>query len=82
LKVQDVDPDDNLFDLGATSIDMIRIVNSVERALNFRPRIDVFYRDPTVAALTNSYEQHLLHRSPFQESLVAVPQGDYAEGKL
>lgn len=84
LKLQHVDPDDNLFDLGATSIDVIRIVNSVERELDFRPKVDVLYRFPTVATLAESYQQHLLKKSPYGESPIATAtaQGDYEEGRL
>ena len=82
LKVGHVDPDVNLLDLGATSIDMIRIVNSVERELDFRPKIEIFYRLPTVANLTNSYELHLLQNLPSQESPSIITQGDYEEGQL
>jgi len=82
LKVKNFDPETNLFDLGATSVDVIRIINWVERELNFRPKIEAFYRLPTVAALTHSYEQHLLHKSPLHESRMAVSQGDFEEGTL
>jgi acyl carrier protein len=82
LKVKHVDPETNLFDLGTTSIDVIRIINSIERELDFRPNIEAFYRLPTVAALTNSYEQHLIHKSSFQESHIAIPQDDQEEGTL
>jgi amino acid adenylation domain-containing protein len=60
LKINHIDPEENLLNLGATSIDVVRIANLIERELDFRPKIDVFYRLPTVAALTSSYEQHLV----------------------
>jgi amino acid adenylation domain-containing protein len=82
LKVGHVDPDVNLLDLGATSIDMIKIVNSIERELGFRPKIEVFYRVPTVATLTDSYEVHLCEHLPSQDSLTAMTEGDYEEGHL
>jgi pyochelin synthetase len=39
---------------------MIRIANLLDRELGFRPKMDIFYRFPTVAALASSYKQHSL----------------------
>ena len=36
---------------------MIRIVNSLEKELNFRPKFSEFYSQPTIQALAASYEQ-------------------------
>jgi acyl carrier protein len=47
----------SLLDLGANSIDMVRIVNALERELGFRPRVDEFYRQPSVAWLSDAYER-------------------------
>jgi acyl carrier protein len=44
--------DSNLLQLGASSIDMVRILNSLECRYRFRPTIDEFYREPTVSALS------------------------------
>ena len=82
LKTQKVDLDDNLFDIGATSIDMIRIVNSLEQELDFRPKVEEFYRFPTVAALAERYQQHLLHRSLSQKSQDFSTLADFEEGML
>ena len=60
LRIDAVDPAVNLMDVGATSIDMVRIVNLLERELNFRPDIIEFYRSPTVVDLARFYEAHLL----------------------
>jgi pyochelin synthetase len=49
-------PDDNIFNFGATSIHMMRIVNQLEMGLGFRPQIDAFYTDPTVQGLISAYE--------------------------
>ncbi len=76
LKLQDVDPDDSLFDLGATSIDMIRIVNAVEQEMGFRPKMETLYRFPTVATLAESHQQHLRQNSP------AANEDGYEEGVL
>jgi len=58
LKIDPIDPETNLLHLGATSVDMIRIVNLLDSKLNFRPQINEFYRLPTVSGLARSYEQH------------------------
>ena len=56
LKVHHIDPEANLLSLGATSIDMIRIANLLDRELSFRPSIDGFYRDPSITGLVSLYE--------------------------
>jgi amino acid adenylation domain-containing protein len=55
LKADHVDPKENLLYLGATSIEMIRIVNLLDRELGFRPRMDAFYRDASVQGLAALY---------------------------
>ena len=58
LQTQDLDPQANLLQLGATSIEMIRIANSLDQHLGFRPRMDDFYRDPSINGLTELYVKH------------------------
>ncbi len=58
LKVDRLDPQENLLYLGATSIEMIRIVNLLDRELGFRPRMDAFYRDASVQGLAALYRAH------------------------
>ena len=70
LSIDAVDPTVNLMDIGATSIDMVRIVNLLERELHFRPNVIEFYRSPTVAGLARFYEAHLLRS---QKAGVASP---------
>lgn len=60
LKVEFIHPDANLLNLGATSIDMIRIANRLENELNFRPKIDDLYRFPTAADIARLYAQQQL----------------------
>jgi SagB-type dehydrogenase family enzyme len=57
LKLNTVDWDVNLLSLGATSLDMIRVANRLEKELSFRPKIDEFYADPTVRGLSRAYER-------------------------
>jgi acyl carrier protein len=92
LKAVPVAPDANLLCLGATSIDMVRISNLLERELGFRPRIDDFYRTPTVQALAAMYEAYLLglrtgdfhsrllaEKQPFWDELLLDPDERAAE---
>ncbi len=48
---------DNLLQQGATSLDIIRVVNMLDQRFGFRPRIDRFYASPTVAFLSGLYEE-------------------------
>ncbi|HEY9404139.1 MAG TPA: amino acid adenylation domain-containing protein, partial [Pyrinomonadaceae bacterium] len=57
LKLEEIEPEMSLLDLGASSVDMIRIANLLEKELGFRPQIDEFYREPTLLGLANAYEQ-------------------------
>jgi len=52
LGMESIDAAENLLQMGATSIEMIRIANALDQHLGFRPRMDDFYRDPTVNGLS------------------------------
>ena len=56
LDLKRVAPEENLLNLGATSIDMIRIANQLDRELGFRPEMDAFYQFPSVMGLARIYE--------------------------
>jgi len=47
----------NLFTLGINSIDAIRIANALFKALHFRPKLDRFLIDPTIANLVDMYRR-------------------------
>jgi amino acid adenylation domain-containing protein len=51
------DPRQNLLTIGATSMDLVRIVGRLEKEFGFRPSFQEFFRDPTVAALARLVEQ-------------------------
>jgi len=51
LGVERVDPNTPLMDLGAISVDMIRIANQLDKELGFRPRVEDLYRQQTCAAV-------------------------------
>lgn len=60
LNVNSLDPDTNLLQYGATSLGIIRVVNQFEKDFHFRPKLDEFFRFPTVKWLAAEYEKHLL----------------------
>jgi amino acid adenylation domain-containing protein len=76
LKIERVDPDANLLEMGVNSVDIIRIANLLDAELNFRPKIEEFYRRPSVAELVKAYEQYLLHGEKAAEELMQSPQTD------
>lgn len=46
-----LDPNQNLLNIGATSIDLVRIVGRLEAEFGIRPSFQEFFREPTAAAL-------------------------------
>jgi amino acid adenylation domain-containing protein len=65
LKLDHIGADMNLLELGANSVDMIRIAALLEKGLNFRPKIDDFYDNPTPAGLAMAYHEWVsLHHGP------------------
>jgi amino acid adenylation domain-containing protein len=54
LGIDDVDAEADLIQLGATSIDVVRIINGIEQIFGVRPAIDEIYLAPTVAALAEA----------------------------
>jgi SagB-type dehydrogenase family enzyme len=57
LKMDRIDLHANLLELGANSVDMIRIVNLLDKDMGFRPNMDEFYLNPTLGGLVACYEQ-------------------------
>ena len=47
----------NLLTLGATSIDLVRIVGRLQKEFSFRPSFQEFLREPSAAALAERYQQ-------------------------
>jgi len=56
LTTRDLAYEDNIFNFGATSIHMMRIINQMEMEFGFRPQIDAFYMNPTISGLMDAYE--------------------------
>ena len=57
LGANELSADADLFTLGATSVDFIRIANSLEATFGSRPAIEQFFAAPTVAAIARFYER-------------------------
>jgi len=55
LGVEKVAPDSNLMNLGADSVDMVRIANKIEAEFGFQPSLAEFFRNPTVNALAAAH---------------------------
>ncbi len=57
LGLQTIDPDDNVLDAGASSVDMIRIANRLE-IINegVRPKLDALYDSPTPRGITKTLD--------------------------
>jgi pyochelin synthetase len=52
-----LEPRQNLLNIGATSMDLVRIVGRLEKEFGFRPSFQEFFRDPTAAALARLVEE-------------------------
>ena len=59
LKRRHVESDQNLFDLGADSLDLVAIASLLERDIGFRPKIADLYHHPTIAGLISGYQRHI-----------------------
>jgi amino acid adenylation domain-containing protein len=73
LKVERVERDADLFALGLTSIDMMRLANSLEQTFAFRPRMADLFTLTNVAALTSYYERRLEDRRDGTPAAPAPP---------
>jgi SagB-type dehydrogenase family enzyme len=84
LKITHLDVNTNLLNFGANSIDMIRIVNLLEKELNFRPKMDEFFRRPTVLALSNLFEKQKIkiQRSPEELPNILLPTSEAGLGSF
>jgi len=74
LKIDFLDPDVNWFSLGATSIDIIRILNRLEAGLYFRPRIDQVYDMPSISGMAKAYRQNRTVDQDFEPAHEPIPE--------
>jgi len=70
LAITDLAYEDNIFNFGATSIHMMRIINQMEMEFGVRPQIDAFYMNPTISGLVAAYEE--VHGSQTDNSPASV----------
>ncbi|MCH7884567.1 MAG: amino acid adenylation domain-containing protein, partial [Planctomycetes bacterium] len=63
LGVETVDLDANLMNLGADSVDIVRIANKIEAKFGFQPSLAEFFHDPTVRALAAAHDRMPTARS-------------------
>jgi acyl carrier protein len=52
LQTGEVGDDDDVFDLGATSLQAMRVVSAIETRYGVQVALPEFFTDPTVAGLT------------------------------
>ena len=67
LNLETIDPNANLLELGATSIDIVRIANLLEQQFHYRLKIKDLIRFSTIAALVKHYEEHLLQETVYED---------------
>lgn len=63
--------DDNFFDLGATSLSLVRLVEKLEAALGVRTPVDLLLDSPTLAALEAFVHGALGDRTPHDPPAIA-----------
>jgi amino acid adenylation domain-containing protein len=73
--------DANLVGLGASSIDMVRLGNELEKRFGLRPRMDQIFRMQTVAKLAAYYDQQLGRQSA-STSAASGPQATDAVSEM
>ncbi len=63
LRLGPLDPRVDLLELGANSIDLVRLINIVDERLGFRPDVEALYRSPTLETLAEQYRQDSQRRT-------------------
>ncbi|MEX2303773.1 MAG: amino acid adenylation domain-containing protein [Bryobacterales bacterium] len=66
----------NLVGLGASSIDMVRLGNALEKRFGMRPRMDQIFRMQTVAKLAEYYDQQLGQQTMGASAASTLNSGD------
>ncbi|NER00393.1 MAG: SagB/ThcOx family dehydrogenase, partial [Cyanothece sp. SIO2G6] len=78
LKVDAIDPNANLLDLGANSIDIARIANLMEQQFQYRVPIKDVYSLSSVGALAKNYDDQLVKETTQQSSSPSTGDGALA----
>ncbi len=76
LGITPPEPEANLVGLGASSIDMVRLGNALEKQFGMRPRMDQIFRMQTVAKLAEYYDQQLGQQVPGKAEATTAKAGD------
>ncbi|MBD3316818.1 MAG: amino acid adenylation domain-containing protein, partial [Chitinivibrionales bacterium] len=77
LQLESIDPREDLFDLGATSLTIVRAAQEMQAAFNVDLSVDEFLDDPTLTGIV-SYVHSL--RSEVTETPVEIPEPVEEEG--
>jgi len=80
LEIPHIEPDENIIDHGATSVDMIRIANSVETQLGYHLPIAELYRHPSPNGIADICER--LRQNNIAAQTDAVHSGSIVTGTL
>jgi acyl transferase domain-containing protein len=70
LQMPDLQPDQSLLEVGATSVDLLQAIARVERATGFRPPVEAVFTDPTVNGIVQLVQVWL-------DSRQSAPQPDH-----
>jgi pyochelin synthetase len=75
LQRESIEPTANLMNLGANSMDLVRIATRIEQQFGFRPRFGDFFRQPTVEGITQSLlgQERAAATSPVSNALPTSP---------
>ena len=57
LQLDVVTADTNLLSIGANSLDMLRLINEADTQLGFRPKVEEFFRRPSIAGLADLHRR-------------------------
>ena len=72
LQIGSIDLAENLLNLGANSLDIIRLANRLEREFGFRPDMESFLEFPSVEALARYYDQHQAEQDQIDHTTESV----------
>ena len=79
LRIKNISPRDYILDLGATSVDIIRILNRIEQELGVRPSVDEFYNAENFIKFTEAIKSR--HMLPFSLQPEYYRQADFSKNK-
>ncbi|HKS26460.1 MAG TPA: amino acid adenylation domain-containing protein [Pyrinomonadaceae bacterium] len=78
LKIERVDPDARLMELGAASIEIMRLGGMLQKKFGFRPEMGQLFRLPTTRAIAEFYESSLVKSSSATGPAIGGGSGEEA----